>query len=277
MHAQFTYVHPFSDGNGRTGRLLQDWSLLSAGYYPGSISPSRRDDYYSALEAADGGAWDDIVELIAAAEQEVIGKSLAVLRENRERKHYINDLARRAAQKHANTRHKQYLIWRRRMEEIRDAFRQASEDLRQEGALLTLRVSAFDVVNFDEWERLCKGGHLDRSWFFALNFYVDSRLIYRVIAYFRPHVDQRHVDFFPRPNIPIGLYFTGGAEGRHDFSRFVDSEVRLRELLFDDSGVVRAYVASGDARWNIDESLSVASAVQSLVTDVFMTKGGLGD
>ena len=28
LHAQFTLIHPFSDGNGGEGRILQDWALM---------------------------------------------------------------------------------------------------------------------------------------------------------------------------------------------------------------------------------------------------------
>jgi Fic family protein len=48
LHNQFTYIHPFLDGNGRTARLLQDYCLLNRGLYPVGI-PTKRDDYYSAL------------------------------------------------------------------------------------------------------------------------------------------------------------------------------------------------------------------------------------
>jgi hypothetical protein len=51
-HAGFEAVHPFLDGNGRTGRLLLNWMLLRAGYPPAIIQVEERARYISALTAA---------------------------------------------------------------------------------------------------------------------------------------------------------------------------------------------------------------------------------
>lgn len=51
-HFIFVYIHPFMDGNGRTGRFLMN-VMLAAGGYPWLVIPvERRSDYMSALEAA---------------------------------------------------------------------------------------------------------------------------------------------------------------------------------------------------------------------------------
>lgn len=51
-HAGFEAVHPFLDGNGRTGRLLMNWMLLRAGYPPAIIEVEERPRYIQALTAA---------------------------------------------------------------------------------------------------------------------------------------------------------------------------------------------------------------------------------
>lgn len=51
-HFVFVYIHPYLDGNGRTGRFLMNVMLASGGY-PWTIVPvSKRDDYMAALEEA---------------------------------------------------------------------------------------------------------------------------------------------------------------------------------------------------------------------------------
>ena len=51
-HAGFEAVHPFLDGNGRTGRLLMNWMLLRAGYPPAIILVEEQARYIAALTAA---------------------------------------------------------------------------------------------------------------------------------------------------------------------------------------------------------------------------------
>ena len=49
FHGFFEYLHPFRDGNGRTGRLLSNWILLRAGHPLVIIDVKERDAYINAL------------------------------------------------------------------------------------------------------------------------------------------------------------------------------------------------------------------------------------
>jgi len=51
-HFVFVYIHPYIDGNGRTGRFLMNVMMASGGY-PWTVIPlERRNDYMGALEKA---------------------------------------------------------------------------------------------------------------------------------------------------------------------------------------------------------------------------------
>lgn len=50
FHGYFEYLHPFRDGNGRTGRLLSNWILLHAGHPLLIIELKDRDRYITALK-----------------------------------------------------------------------------------------------------------------------------------------------------------------------------------------------------------------------------------
>lgn len=51
-HAQFEQIHPFSDGNGRTGRLIMLAQALQASLLPPVVAKERRYAYYKYLELA---------------------------------------------------------------------------------------------------------------------------------------------------------------------------------------------------------------------------------
>ncbi len=51
-HAKFEQIHPFSDGNGRTGRLIMLVQALSKNVAPPLIRKERKIAYYKALELA---------------------------------------------------------------------------------------------------------------------------------------------------------------------------------------------------------------------------------
>ena len=67
LHCRFEQIHPFLDGNGRTGRLLLNLILVRLGYPPVVIYKRDRERYLRALRSADAGEPGALGELIARA------------------------------------------------------------------------------------------------------------------------------------------------------------------------------------------------------------------
>jgi hypothetical protein len=67
LHNQFERVHPFIDGNGRTGRLVMNLVLVRSGYPPVIIFKRQRSAYLAARQRADSGDYGALGELIARA------------------------------------------------------------------------------------------------------------------------------------------------------------------------------------------------------------------
>ncbi|MDR2178916.1 MAG: Fic family protein [Synergistaceae bacterium] len=67
LHCQFERIHPFLDGNGRTGRLVLNLILVRLGFPPAIILKSRRERYIKALDQADQGNVTPLAAIIAKA------------------------------------------------------------------------------------------------------------------------------------------------------------------------------------------------------------------
>jgi fido (protein-threonine AMPylation protein) len=65
MHASFELIHPFIDGNGRTGRLVLNLILVRLGFPPAIIFKANRNRYLKALDKADHGDFGSLAELLA--------------------------------------------------------------------------------------------------------------------------------------------------------------------------------------------------------------------
>lgn len=69
-HAELVSIHPFSDGNGRTCRLVMNYILMYNGFLPVSVDKSNRLEYYKALEEyAVNGNIDAFSDFIAELEE----------------------------------------------------------------------------------------------------------------------------------------------------------------------------------------------------------------
>jgi len=82
-HTRFVSIHPFIDGNGRTGRLIMNLILLQNGYIPVIIKNDKRVNYLDAIELwQNENNKTDFYNIIADYEIESLQLYLKTIREN---------------------------------------------------------------------------------------------------------------------------------------------------------------------------------------------------
>jgi len=81
FHLRFEGIHPFIDGNGRTGRLILNLELIKAGLLPIDIKFTDRRKYYDCFDHYYGGDCtpEALARLIAGYEVEELERRIKIL------------------------------------------------------------------------------------------------------------------------------------------------------------------------------------------------------
>ena len=80
LHLEFESIHPFIDGNGRTGRLLLNFELIKHGLLPVNIKFTDREKYYNSFnEYHINNNADYLTDLIANYEIEELEKYISMM------------------------------------------------------------------------------------------------------------------------------------------------------------------------------------------------------
>ncbi len=83
LHLEFESIHPFIDGNGRTGRLLLNFELIKNGLLPVDIKFTDRRKYYDCFDAYHAGNKnpEKMVSLITEYEKDELERYIEIIKQ----------------------------------------------------------------------------------------------------------------------------------------------------------------------------------------------------
>lgn len=155
LHAWLEHIHPFIDGNGRTGRAITTLELVRRGYPPIIIRRKDRSRYLEALRQADSGDLGPFVDL-------VLGRTEDALRD-------LEKAAGKAegydifAAKNRRAQEQRLAAWNARVKVlIVDLRARLSECLGDESGRLEIR--EYDELSVEDFIALCENFTIRNSW-----------------------------------------------------------------------------------------------------------------
>ena len=80
FHIKYEYIHPFLDGNGRTGRLIMNKILMSGGYSPIIIYKKNKLSYFNSIEKSREGKLKNYYQFMLEQADESYDYLLKVLK-----------------------------------------------------------------------------------------------------------------------------------------------------------------------------------------------------
>lgn len=154
LHHWMTWIHPFSDGNGRVSRMFLNFFLLQKGYPEVVIKITDRDNYYNALIEADKGNASKLIELLSDTIKETISSYEELINEDQRQKEWIKQYSDIKEDQYSKEKAKHsydYEVWKNQMAVFKTLFKKSLQDIGSHLPQIDLTYKDYDVITFNQY------------------------------------------------------------------------------------------------------------------------------
>lgn len=154
LHHWMTWIHPFSDGNGRVSRMFLNFFLLQKGYPEVVIKISDRDNYYNSLIASDKGNCAHLIELLVENIQETIAAYEELINEDQRQKEWLKKYKEIKVDDYSKVKSKhsyEYEIWKNQMAVFKTLFKKSFQDVSNQLTSLEATYREYDIISFNQY------------------------------------------------------------------------------------------------------------------------------
>ncbi|HTF21591.1 MAG TPA: Fic family protein [Chryseolinea sp.] len=174
LHHWMTWIHPFSDGNGRVSRLFLNFFLLQKGYPEVIVKLVQRDQYYNSLIAADKGSIAELIELLADNITETISAYEELINEDQRQKDWLKKYKDLRTEEYTKVKSKHsydYEVWKNQMAVFKTLFKKSLQEISAHLSNIEVIYKDYDVISLNQYLDLLEDRSVSNSGYMYVSLY----------------------------------------------------------------------------------------------------------
>lgn len=178
LHHWMTWIHPFSDGNGRVSRMFLNFFLLQKGYPEIVIKIIDRDNYYNSLIAADKGSALLLVDLLAENIKETISAYEELINEDQRQKEWIKQYSEIKSDEYSKVKAKHsfdYEVWKNQMAVFKTLFKKSLQEISYHLPQMEVTYKDYEIITFNQYLDLLEDRAISNTGYMFVKVYDTSK------------------------------------------------------------------------------------------------------